>query len=116
MDAYALPSATPAEALAAQAEGAVLVDLRKPAARAASGRTIRGAALRDPFAFGHDDPLTASAAPVILFCVHGHEVSRFGCALLLLRGRRARYVAGGFAALAEAGAALVPLDAEETSR
>ncbi|GMG84373.1 hypothetical protein LNKW23_35880 [Paralimibaculum aggregatum] len=113
---HALPSATPAEALAAQAGGAVLVDLRKPVARIASGQTIRGAVTRDPFAFGHDDPLTASAAPVILFCVHGHEVSQYGCALLLLHGRQARYVTGGFAALVEAGAPLVPLAAEEHAR
>ena len=52
---------------------------------------------------------TADPRPLIVFCVHGHEVSRFACALLLLHGRDARYVTGGFEALKAAGAPLAPV-------
>ncbi len=109
MPDYALPSVEPAEALRRAAAGeALLVDLRKPAAAAASGVVVAGALRRDPFAFSHDDPLTAEPRPVMVFCVHGHEVSRFACALLLLHGRDATYVRGGFEALRTAGAPLEP--------
>jgi Fe-Mn family superoxide dismutase len=101
---YHLPSLDAADALSRAASGAVFLDLRKPSARVASGLALSGAQVRDPFAFGHDDPLMAETRFVIAFCVHGHEVSQFGCALLLLHGRQAAYVRGGFEALRAAGA------------
>lgn len=86
--------------------GAVLIDLRKPAAVAASGQYIQGAEARDPYQFGHDDPLTEANGPLITFCVHGHEISQFACALLMLHGRDVCYVIGGYEALVAAGAVL----------
>lgn len=109
---FTLPAMSPADALAAQARGACLIDMRKPPARAASGRSVAGAALRDPFTFGHDDPLMQDERPLIAFCVHGHEVSQFACALLMVHGRRAAYVTGGFEALVAAGASLEDLSSE----
>jgi Fe-Mn family superoxide dismutase len=55
----------------------------------------------------------ASRHPIVVFCVHGHEVSRFGTAMLLLHGVQARYVEGGFTALVAAGADTVPLQRDE---
>lgn len=104
---YTLPSLSAEEAL--QRSRAVLVDLRKPAAREADGQTVEGALIRDPFTFGHDDPLAAEEREIVVFCVHGHEVSRFGCALLLVHGRNAHFVEGGYEALKAADAPLVPL-------
>ena len=113
-DQYHLPSIEAAGALAALSAGRVLlVDVRKPDAVARSGRAIAGAVQRDPFTLGHRDPLTRSRRVIVTFCVHGHEVSRFACALLLLHGVDARYVAGGYEALVAAGAATRPLDAME---
>lgn len=106
---YTLPSVTAAEALDLIRAGAKMVDLRKPHARAASGQTVAGALLRDPLIFDHTDPLCQGAGQVVTFCVHGHEVSQFGCALLLVHGRDAVYVSGGFDALAAAGAPLEEL-------
>ncbi|MEM7188923.1 MAG: sulfurtransferase [Pseudomonadota bacterium] len=106
-DDFQLPSISAESALAEAAAGRLtLIDLRKPPAVHASGVRIQGAEVRDPFAFGHDDPLTLADKPLATFCVHGHEVSRFGCALLMLHGRDAVYVQGGFAALQAAGARL----------
>ncbi|MFK7945159.1 MAG: sulfurtransferase [Paracoccaceae bacterium] len=107
---FKLPSISAAEALERACSGACLVDLRKVPARTASGKALAGAEIRDPLVFGHDDPLTGLDGPVITFCVHGHEVSQFGCALLMLHGRDACYVEGGFEALAAAGAPLEDLN------
>ncbi len=107
MPDFTLPHIGARAALRLAASGdAVLIDLRKPRATASSGQLVRGAERRDPFAFSHDDPLMADPRPLIAFCVHGHEVSQFACALLLLHGRDARYVTGGFEALKAAGAPL----------
>ncbi|MEM9045589.1 MAG: rhodanese-like domain-containing protein [Pseudomonadota bacterium] len=101
---FLLPSVSAAEALAlAQSGEAILIDLRKPPAVARDGRRAKGALIRDPFTFGHDDPLMADERPLIAFCVHGHEVSQFASALLMVHGCDARYVTGGFEALVEAG-------------
>ncbi|MEM8790085.1 MAG: rhodanese-like domain-containing protein [Pseudomonadota bacterium] len=106
---FLLPAITADDALALTDAGkATLLDIRKPAAVAADGRRIPGALTRDPFAFGHDDPLMADDRPLIAFCVHGHEVSQFACALLMVHGREARYVTGGFEALVAAGAQTEP--------
>lgn len=106
---FHLPCISAAEALARTADGALPVDLRKPAARAASGRTLAGAVIRNPYSFGHDDALVHANCPLVVFCVHGHEVSQFGCAMLLLHGRDVAYVRGGYDALVAAGAPLEDL-------
>lgn len=107
---YCLPSIDPDEAIAGLAAGSLtLIDLRKTKARIENGRAIAGTAWVDPFALDHGHALTCAEGPIALFCVHGHEVSQFGCALLRLHGRDAVYVAGGFEALAAAGAPLVPI-------
>ena len=111
MSDFTLPHIDATTALGLATSGdAILIDLRKVPAVTASGMLVDGAERRDPFAFGHDDPLMADPRPLIAFCVHGHEVSQFACALLMIHGRDARYVTGGFEALKAAGAPLVPLD------
>lgn len=103
---FRLPTISADEALLRVRDGAVLIDLRKPPAVLASGNRVAGALIRDPYVFGHSDPLTHSDAPLITFCVHGHEVSQFACALLMLHGRDACYVSGDYEALVAAGAVL----------
>lgn len=103
---FALPCLSAEAALARVRAGTLtLLDLRKPDALRKAGRGIAGALHRDPYAFSHDDPLTHAKFPIAVFCVHGHEVSQYGCALLLLHGVDAVFVRGGFAALTAAGAA-----------
>ena len=113
-DLFTLPSLSADEALTRASAGElVLLDLRKPDAARRSGVRIADSDARDPFAFGPEDPLTQTDRPVAVFCVHGHEVSRFGCALLMLHGRDAAFVRGGFVALAAAGAPTVPTEGGE---
>lgn len=110
MPEFTLPHVDAATALARAEQGAaVLVDVRKRQAAVQSGEALRGAIAQDPFALGHEHPLTAERRPLIVFCVHGHEVSQFACALLRMYGRDVHYVEGGFDALKAAGAGVVPL-------
>ena len=111
---FSLPRLSAAEALARAAAGElVFLDLRKPAAAKESGARIAGAEVRDPFAFDHSDPLMTAGHSIAVFCVHGHEVSRFGCALLRLHGRDAVFVEGGFEEMLAAGAPTIPIGAAE---
>ncbi|MEL6196891.1 MAG: sulfurtransferase [Pseudomonadota bacterium] len=106
-DPHSLPTIDATDAVVDHAAGTLtLVDLRKSPARVASGEGITGAAWVDPFALGHAHALMSGAERIGLFCVHGHEVSQYGCALLRLHGRDAVYVRGGFEALVAAGAPL----------
>ena len=105
---FSLPRLSAEEALR-NARGFTFLDMRKPEAARRSGKAVKGALRQDPYSFDHDHPLTRSDRPVAVFCVHGHEVSRFGCALLMLHGVDAQFVEGGFEALVAAGAPLEDL-------
>ena len=109
-DQFHLPSISAKDALSRMRGGTTMIDLRKPVAIAKSGKRIRSSLTRDPFAFDHGDPLMTTTEPVITFCVHGHEVSQFACALLMLHGRDVHYVTGGFEALVAAGADLEDIE------
>ncbi|MEO0913528.1 MAG: rhodanese-like domain-containing protein [Pseudomonadota bacterium] len=89
-----------------------LIDVRKLAAAQASGKRVAGARYVDPFALGFDHAVLQSVDPLVFYCVHGHEVSMFACALARVAGREAHYVEGGFLALVDAGADLVPFRGE----
>lgn len=83
-----------------------LFDVRKSPARLTSGQAVVGSAWIDPFEFTHTHPLLSIDRQIAFFCVHGHEVSQFACALARLHGRDAVYVRGGFEALRKVGAPL----------
>ena len=92
-------SATEAVAL----DGSVtLIDVRKPHARTVSGLSIPGSTWLHPF-----DALNWSASlgngPIMVYCVHGHEVSQSVAGFLRDCGHDCRYLEGGFEAWREAG-------------
>jgi len=75
----------------------LVVDVRRPPAFAADRRRIAGALRRLPDAVARwagDLP----AGPVVVYCVHGHEVSREACRALRAAGRDAAFLEGGFEA------------------
>ena len=92
-----VPGLSPSAALALDAQR---IDVRKQAARAADDRVLPGAIWLDPFELDHEHPVLAGDGKLVFFCVAGHEVSQFACALARLHGCEAFYVEGGFDALA----------------
>lgn len=99
-------SVPPGEAQAALDAGAILLlDVRKRPAYDESGRRIEGATWRDPFAVDAWVDALPRDRPVVVYCVHGHEVSHGVRDALIERGIDARLIAGGYEAWVEAGGA-----------
>lgn len=86
-----------------------LIDVRKDRAKVADPTTIRGACSRRPFAAETWWPEFAGRQ-VVVFCVHGHEVSQAVCGFLDDVGIEARYLEGGMAAWREAGLPTMALE------
>ncbi|EIU4788365.1 Fe-Mn family superoxide dismutase [Pseudomonas aeruginosa] len=85
---------------------AQIVDVRRAANYAQSADRIAGAVWRDPVALEAWSRELDTAKPVLVYCVHGHEVSRAAALALRARGLDARFVAGGIEACRAAGIAL----------
>jgi rhodanese-related sulfurtransferase len=86
----------------------LLVDVRKRPAYETAGRRIAGAEWRDPFAVADWQAALPHDRPVVVYCVHGHEVSRNARDALVAGGRDARILIGGYEAWVEAGGATEP--------
>ncbi len=87
--------------------GAVLIDVRRVAAFGQSRHLLPTAVWRDPANVAQWADALDARQDVVVYCVHGHEVSR-GCAMYLRsRGLRARFLRGGFEAWRSAGLPLV---------
>ncbi len=84
-----------------------VIDVRKRAAFEADDAMLPTARWHD---YAEVDCWSAEldrAEPVVLYCVHGHEVSQGAAAELRRRGYDARVLTGGIEAWREAGAPLV---------
>lgn len=76
-------------------EPPIVIDVRRRPAFNASRETIRGALRRDPEQVGAWAKGLPAASSVVVYCVHGHEVSQGVAAALVQAGIRARYLEGG---------------------
>jgi rhodanese-related sulfurtransferase len=99
MDASLTPAAL-RQALASDTPPLV-IDARKTPAFLGAGDMIRGALRRDPLRVAGWSRTLPAAASVVVYCVHGHEVSQ-GVA----RALGARYLEGGIEGWREAGGEL----------
>ena len=81
--------------LAASRSGALLIDVRRKTAFRDAGEMIAGALRRDPDAASEWAKSLPSAANVVVYCVHGHEVSQGVAQALADGGIEARYLEGG---------------------
>lgn len=80
-----------------QSSTPALIDVRRQAARRASGQTIDGAIWRDPALWlDWKDEIAALPQALVFFCVHGHEISQAMAAALCAMNKDARYLEGGF--------------------
>jgi rhodanese-related sulfurtransferase len=85
----------------------IVIDVRRRPAFLAADSMMSGALRRDPEAVAAWGGALPKASAVVIYCVHGHEVSQRAAAALNERGIAARYVDGGLEAWAHAGG---PLD------
>lgn len=76
-------------------KGALLVDVRRDPAFRESGELIAGALRRDPEAVGQWARSLPRASNVVVYCVHGHQVSQDVAKALAESGIRAHFLEGG---------------------
>jgi len=73
----------------------IVIDVRRTPAFLASREMAGGALRRDPEQVAGWGPSLPAAGSVVVYCVHGHEVSQRTAAALNQQGIRASYLAGG---------------------
>ncbi len=81
----------------------VIVDVRRRPAFDESDRTIATAEWRDHERAAEWAADLPDAAAVVVYCVHGHEVSQGAAAALRSAGVDARFLEGGIEGFIEAG-------------
>ena len=81
----------------------VVVDVRRQAAFSASQHLICGSLYRPPEEVATWSREMPSKRPIVVTCVHGHEVGQTAAAELRAAGLDARYLAGGVEGWIEAG-------------
>lgn len=96
LDEASLGMGMPASEAAAQS-GLVIVDVRRRAVYEQSRERIAGAQWRDPAQATWMHEFDQSG-PLLVYCVHGHEVSRGMALALNARGIPARFLEGGLEA------------------
>ena len=85
-----------------------IIDVRKPRARHESGLSMPGATWCHPFAAEAWAP-SFKGHSVVVFCVHGHEVSKSVSGYLRDEGVDAVFLEGGFERWREEGQAVETL-------
>jgi Fe-Mn family superoxide dismutase len=88
----------------------LLIDVRRAPLFEQSSQKLPGAVWRDPAAVEQWAGELPRDREVIVYCVHGHEVSQAAASRLRERGLRARYLSGGLEGWRAAG---LPLAAKE---
>jgi Fe-Mn family superoxide dismutase len=88
--------------------GAQWIDVRRIETFAQARDQVEGAAWRDPVQLPTWSVQLDRARPVVVYCVHGLEVSQTAALALQAQGFEARYVAGGIEACRAAGLPLSP--------
>jgi Fe-Mn family superoxide dismutase len=100
------PLGADAEALGAAPGGALLLDVRRAGVFEQARTMIPGARWRDPAAVARWGAELSAGQDVVVYCVHGHEVSRATAVRLRAAGVQARYLRGGIEAWQARGGAL----------
>jgi rhodanese-related sulfurtransferase len=93
-------------ALIATPEAPLVIDVRRKAAWLDAPDWMRGALRRDPEAVAQWAVELPASRPVVLYCVHGHQVSQGAAASLRAIGRQARFLAEGLEGWRASGGAL----------
>ena len=89
------------------AQPPIVIDVRREPAFLKAPDMLSGALRRDPAGVDAWADELPSAASVVVYCVHGHEVSQNAASVLSGRGFQARFVEGGLEAWRTAGGELM---------
>lgn len=82
-----------------------IIDVRREPAFSADTHLIAGATWRDPFSVNDWAKFLPRHRAVLVYCVHGHEISKNTAGALCAAGIQARYLEGGIEAWRAAGGA-----------
>jgi rhodanese-related sulfurtransferase len=110
MDSGNTPRITPQELieLRRKSTAVLVIDVRRePVFRNAADR-IAGALRRDPATVADWAAALPAAKHIVVYCVHGHEVSQNAARALCERGLAAQFLEGGIEAWRAAGGELAP--------
>jgi rhodanese-related sulfurtransferase len=94
MDAPSVSTASLRQSLGSS-EPPLVIDVRKRERFLETREMIRGALRRDPLAARDWAKTLPAAASVVVYCVHGHEVSQNACLALREHGIEAHHLDGG---------------------
>ena len=94
----------------------LVIDVRQRERYREAHDLVRGALRRDPLRVADWAKTLPAAADVVLYCVHGHEVSQETAAALQAAGINARFLEGGIEHWRESGGALAPKPAGSATR
>jgi rhodanese-related sulfurtransferase len=89
--------------LAGRFPGPVIIDVRREAVYADAPDGLPGAIRRTPETVAEWSRDLEIGRPVVVACVHGHEVGKNACAALVGQGFAAHYLEGGIEGWREAG-------------
>ncbi len=84
----------------------LVIDVRKQERFREAGDLVRGALRRDPLRIAEWSKTLPQSAEVVVYCVHGHEVSQGAAKTLAAAGIPARYLEGGIEHWRESGGEL----------
>lgn len=98
------------------AQPPIVIDVRREPAFLAAPDMLSGALRRDPASVDTWARELPSAASVVVYCVHGHEVSQNAAKALTERGFQARFVEGGLEAWRSAGGEVIRKPAGAATR
>jgi rhodanese-related sulfurtransferase len=84
----------------------LIIDVRRTPAFAASDAVIAGCLRREPDSVGSWSGTLPADRDIVVYCVHGQEVSQQAASGLRAAGHAARFLIGGFQAWGDAGGAL----------
>ena len=110
MDAGNTPCITPQELveLRRHSPAALVIDVRREPVFRNSADRIAGALRRDPATVADWAAALPAAKQIVVYCVHGHEVSQNAAQALWERGLSARFLEGGIEAWRAAGGEMTP--------
>ncbi|WP_423459513.1 Fe-Mn family superoxide dismutase [Ottowia sp. VDI28] len=103
VEADALPWSAPPKTVPDKVQ---LIDVRRAADYAKAADRVAGAMWGNPAQLAEWSAELDTSQPVLVYCVHGHDVSQSVALALRARGFDARYVAGGIEACRAIGVAL----------